>query len=135
MGLYLGLLFGLLHSARSGLKGFFNIYYGNEDAWSRWLWQWMGPLFLVGTVAIVLLTLWRHVPLDFNGVRFPHAYAAIWLVLIVQNVLGQLVTGPHSNWIEVQFSLYYLQLFLLSAAIVAYENFRKRVPREEVEQG
>lgn len=128
MGLYLGLLFGLLHSARSGLKGYFNIYRKDfsENEWSRWLWEWMGPLMVAGVVVIVLVTLWRHVPLNFSGVRFPHAYGAIWLVMIVQNVLGQMVTGPLSNWGEVQFSLYYLQLFLLTAVIVAHENFRKR---------
>ena len=126
MGLYLGLLFGLGHSARSGLKGWFNIYLGNEDYWSRVLWNIMGPLFVIGVIAIVIQIQFRPLPIRYRGVLFPHSYAAIWLVLIVQNVLGQLVTGPPSNWMEIQFGIYYIQLFLITAVIVAHYRVIKQ---------
>ena len=53
-----------------------------------------------------------------GGRRFPHAYGLMWLVLIVQNVIAQLVTGPLSQWNEMAFSLYYVLLFVISAVIV-----------------
>lgn len=126
LGLHIGLLFGLLHSARSGLKGWFNIYKGNEDYWSRQLWYYIGPALVLGILIVSLWALLRPKRIDDNQVLFPHAYGAIWLVLIVQNTLGQLVTGPWSNWVEVQFSLYYLQLFLLTAIIVEYYRLLKK---------
>jgi hypothetical protein len=132
MGLYLGLLFGLGHSARSGLKGWFNIYLGNEDYWSRVLWNIMGPLFVLGVLAIVVCILFRPLPTKFQGVLFPHSYAAIWLVLIVQNVLGLLVTGPLSNWVEMQFAIYYVQLFLITAVIVVHYKLVKQTACERL---
>lgn len=133
LGLYLGLLFGLGHSARSGLKGWFNIYLGNEDYWSRLLWTVMGPLLVLGVIAITLQILIRPEPTQRRGKLFPNSAAAIWLVLICQNLLGLLVTGPLSNWIEVQFCLYYLQLFLITAVIVTHERDRKQQRCESVQ--
>jgi hypothetical protein len=58
---------------------------------------------------------------------FPHAYGLIWLVLVVQNTLALLVTGPLTDWNEVAFSIYYLLLFLLSATVVFhYQTLRER---------
>ena len=125
LGLYLGLLFGLGHSARSGFKGWCNIYLKNEEFWSNTLWMIMGPLFILAVLGIVLSILLKPLPRGFSGVLFPHSYEAIWLVLIVQNTLGLLVTGPLSNWHEMQFVFYYLQLFLLTAVIVAYYRLLK----------
>jgi len=48
------------------------------------------------------------------------AVKSIWLVLIVQNVLGHLVTGPPSQWNEVVFNIYYVLLFLITAVIAVY---------------
>jgi hypothetical protein len=51
----------------------------------------------------------------------------MWLVLVVQNVIAQLVTGPLTDWNEAAFSIYYLLLFLISAAIVFhYQTLRER---------
>ena len=50
----------------------------------------------------------------------------MWLVLIVQNVIAQLVTGPHSQWNEVAFSIYYLLLFAITAMIVIHYSKRTR---------
>jgi hypothetical protein len=56
----------------------------------------------------------------------------IWLVLIAQNVLAQLVTGPllgpRASWIEVSFSLFYVVLFFASAVIVFHYQFVKNLP-------
>lgn len=125
LGLYLGLLFGLGHSARSGLKGWFNIYLKNEDFWSEVLWKIMGPLLILAVLGIVLRILLKPLPKGFSGVLFPHSYEAIWLVLIVQNILALMVTGPLSNWSETQFAFYYVQLFLLTAVIVAHYRLLK----------
>ena len=46
LGLYLGLLTGLGLSIRNGLKGWFNIYVGDEDYWGRRLWDYLGPAYL-----------------------------------------------------------------------------------------
>ncbi len=127
LGLYVGLLLGLGVSIRNGLKGWFNIYLGHEDYWGRTLWQYLGPIYLVCLAAIVAWVLLRPAPARRDGERFPHAHAIMWLVLVVQNVLGQLVTGPLSQWNEMAFSIYYWLLFLITAVIVVhYEAMRRR---------
>ena len=60
LGLYLGLLTGLGLSLRNGLKGWFNIYRGNEDYWSRRLWEYLGPVYLACLAAILLWVLFRR---------------------------------------------------------------------------
>jgi hypothetical protein len=122
-GLYLGLLTGLGLSVRNGLKGWFNIYRGNEDYWSRRLWEVLGPAYLVCLVAIAVWVLLR----PYRGDRrFPHAYGLIWLVLIVQNVIAQLITGPLTQWNEMAFSIYYMLLFFISATIVFHYHAMRR---------
>jgi hypothetical protein len=117
-GAYLGLLLGLGLSIKNGLKGWANIYLGNEDYWNGVLWKAIGPLLVLGFVALVLRLRFHSLPRGFKGDVFPHAYRLIWLVLIIQNILAQLVTGPWSSWNEVVFSLYYLLLFAISAVII-----------------
>ena len=56
---------------------------------------------------------------------FPHAYQLTWLVLITQNIIAQLITGPHSNCNETAFSIYYLLLFMLSAVIIHHFHHLK----------
>jgi len=118
VGVYLGLLFGLGLSIRSGLKGWANIYLGNEEYWSGVLWMIARPSMLLGTVAIVVWVWRRPLAKDFQGDVFPQAYRLMWLVLIVQNVLAQLVTGPHTEWTEMAFKGYYAMLFLLTVYLI-----------------
>jgi hypothetical protein len=113
---YLGLLLGLGLSIRNGIKGWANIYLGREDYWGALLWKVTAPLLLLGFV-LILWRIWRTRVTSRTDL-FPHAYALIWLVLITQNILAQLVTGPWSSWNEVAFSLYYLVLFALSAVTI-----------------
>jgi hypothetical protein len=117
-GLYLGLLAGLGLSIRNGLKGWFNIYRGDEDYWSGVLWQYLGPAYLVLLIAIAVWILLRPVPRSQRGGLFPYAYALLWLVLLVQNTLALLVTGPLTEWNEAAFAIYYGLLFLISGVIV-----------------
>jgi hypothetical protein len=117
-GVYFGLLLGLGISIHSGFKGWANIYIGNEDYWSRMLWLVIGPLMVIGLVLIVVRIRTRPIEPGYKGDVFPHAGWLIALVLVVQNILAQLVTGPLSNWHEVVFNIYYVLLFLLSAVIV-----------------
>ena len=139
LGAYLGLLLGLGMSIRNGLKGWFNIYVGNERYWDRILWQIAGPLMLLALLAILVKILWRSLPRPRSagvqtvsspgvsaGDPFPHAYGLIWLVLIVQNIIAQLVTGPLSSWQEVAFSIYYVLLFFISAIIIYHFNSIKQ---------
>ena len=120
LGAYLGVLLGLGLSVKNGLKGWANIYLGNEEYWNRVLWCVIGPLMLVGLVAIVAWVRLRPIPNGFQGDVFPYAYRLVWVVLIVQNVIAQLVTGPPTAWNEMAFSIYYVLLFLLSAVIVLH---------------
>ena len=115
---YLGLLLGLGLSIKNGLKGWVNIYIGNEDHWNAVLWKVIGPLMILVFLAIVLRLRSRPLPREFNQDVFPHAYRLIWLVLITQNILAQLITGPWSSWNEVAFAFYYLLLFAITAVIV-----------------
>ena len=123
LGLYLGLLYGLGISLRSGLKGWFNIYRGNEEYWSAQLWHVFGPLFLICLLAIFAQALLRPLARNFRGDLFPHAHGLIWLVLIVQNVIAQLVTGPLDQWNEAAFSIYYVLLFAITAVIVEHYSY------------
>ena len=118
LGLYLGLLYGLGLSLRGGLKGWFNIYRGNEEYWSAMLWQILGPCFLVCLVALFGWTLLRPLPRNFRGELFPRATGLMWLVLVLQNVIAQLITGPLNDWNEFAFSIYYALLFAITAVIV-----------------
>jgi len=115
---YFGLLLGLGLSIKNGLKGWANIYLGNEVHWNTILWQIIGPLLVVGIIALILLVRFRPLPRGFEGDVFPHAYGLVWLVLLTQNVIAQLVTGPWSAWSEATFSLYYALLFVISAVII-----------------
>ena len=128
-GAYVGLLLGLGMSIRNGLKGWFNIYVGNERYWDRILWQIAGPLLLVCLLAILARLLLRRLPRHFQGDAFPHSYRLIWLVLIVQNLIAQLITGPHSSWPEVAFAIYYVLLFFISAVIVYHFHLLKVTPK------
>lgn len=128
IGLRYGLLLGLGLSIVNGLKGWFNIYLTaqTERFWLGVLWMIFGPVYLI---VLILLTAWvllRPLPRDFHGDRFPHAYGAIGLVLIVQNVLAQLITGPPSNWNEVVFNIYYLLLFFITWVIIHHYHFRQQ---------
>jgi hypothetical protein len=125
LGAYLGLLLGLGMSIRNGLKGWFNIYKGNEEYWDGVLWNIAGPLMLLCLIVIVVRILLRPLPRAFQGNAFPHAYRLIWLVLIVQNVIAQLITGPLSSWQEVAFNIYYVLLFFISATILYHFQYLK----------
>ena len=125
MGAYVGLLLGLGLSVRSGLNGWCNIYLGNEEYCSGVLWRVIGPLMVLGLVAILLRIWVRPLPKGFEGDVFPHVYRMVWLTLIVQNVIAQLVTGPWTVWNEVAFSIYYVLLFFISAVIIYHFHLQK----------
>jgi hypothetical protein len=120
LGLALGLLIGLGISLTQGLKGWFNIYKGSENYWDRLQWQYFGWIFLALLLAIGAKLLFRPLPRDFRGNPFRHAYTLMWLVLIVQNSIAQLITGPLTSWTEVAFSIYYALLFAITAVIVIH---------------
>jgi hypothetical protein len=138
LGLYLGLLTGLGLSIRNGLKGWFNIYCekkdqywtqffwqhfharGDEHYWDRLLWRCASPIYVACLVAIACAILCRPRPRDSRSNPFPHAYGWMWLVLIVQNAIAQMITGPLDQWNEVAFSIYYAILFALTAVIVIH---------------
>ena len=123
---YAGLVFGLGLSLKNGLKGWANIYLGHEDYYNAILWRVLGPLMLLLLIGLAVWIRARPLPRDFVGDPFPHAYKLIWLVLVVQNVIAQLVTGPLGSWNEAAFSMYYLILFLLSAVIVYHFHWLTR---------
>jgi hypothetical protein len=89
------------------------------------LWYYLGPTYLLLLVALVAWILIRPMPRRFRGDRCPHAYGLIWLVLVVQNVIAQLVTGPPTDWYEMAFSIYYALLFVITALIVIHFRFLK----------
>jgi hypothetical protein len=125
-GLYLGLLLGLSSSIRSGLKGWANIYIGNEDYWNGIFGGIIRPLTLVCIVAVAIWIWRRPLPKPYAGNLFPYAYRLMWTVLIIQNILAQLVTGPPTAWNEVVFSIYYVLLFAVTGTIVFHYHFRNR---------
>jgi hypothetical protein len=130
-GLYVGLLAGLGLSVRNGLKGWCNIYRDDEAYWSKFLWDKLGPVYLICLIAIAGVILFRLLPRRLRGRAFPEAYALMWLVLLVQNTIAQLITGPLNQWTEVAFSIYYLLLFAITAVIVLfYHTVNSLAPAE-----
>jgi hypothetical protein len=121
---YTGLLLGLGLSVKNGLKGWANIYLGNEEHWNRVLWSILGPLMLGGVLVLIFRQVSQPLKRGPGGDLFPHDHALIWVVLITQNVIAQLVTGPWKVWNELAFSFYYLLLFVISALVV--HHFRHR---------
>jgi hypothetical protein len=128
-GAYLGLLYGLGLTLRKGLKGVTNIYFANENYWDEVFWNWIALAMLVCLVVGMVVMLLRRIPRSSRRDAFPGAYGIMWLVLIAQNVLAQLVTGPilgpRASWIEASFSLFYISLFFTSAVIVFHYQFVK----------
>ena len=125
-GAYTGLILGLGLSIKNGLKGWANIYLGNEGYWDNVFMNILGPLMILGMAAVSVWILLRPRPAGPQDDAFPHAYGIVWLVLLVQNILAQLITGPLSNWNEVVFSIYYVLLFIISAVIVCHFQRLKR---------
>ena len=123
---YSGLLLGLGLSMKNGLKGWANIYLGNEDYWNALLWKLIGPLMLV--IWIVLAFRLRKNPATQSpsGDLFPNDYALVWLVMVLQNIIAQLVTGPATVWNEMVFKIYYVLLLCISGVILHYFYVVKR---------
>lgn len=121
-GAYLGLLLGLGLSVKNGLKGWANIHLGNEDYWNHVFWRIIGPLMLVGLVFLLARLKTRPLAARFEGDVFPHDYRIAWLVLIAQNVIAQLVTGPYTAWNEMAFKIYYFLLWVLAGVILYHVN-------------
>jgi hypothetical protein len=123
-GIYLGLVYGLGMSVRKALKGGTHLYGGDENAWDTVFWNWVSLGMLVCLVVGAILILARRMRRDFHGDVFPKVSRIIWLVLIAQNVLAQVVTGPlagpRASWNEFAYSLLYLVLFCLTAAIIVH---------------
>jgi hypothetical protein len=130
LGLSLGLLLGLGISLTQGIKGWFNIYKGDENYWDRAQWHYFGWIFLALLLAIGLRLFLRPLPRDFRGDRFPHAYGVLWLVLVLQNVIAQFITGPLTSWNEMAFNIYYVLLFAITAVIVIhYHSLKSHLAR------
>jgi hypothetical protein len=124
-GAYLGLLFGLGLSVKNGLKGWANIYLGSEDYWDKILWRILGPIMLCCLLWLITWIKLRPLPRGFQGNVFPRDYRLVWMVLITQNVIAQLVTGPYTVWNEMAFKIYYILLLVVSGTIV-HHFFRIR---------
>jgi len=128
-GVFLGLVYGLGLTVRKGLKGATNIYFSAENYWDAIFWNWISLAMLICLVVGIIKLLSRRIPWRLRTDLFPGAYGIIWLVLIAQNVLAQVVTGPvlglRASWIEASFSLLYLILFAASAVTVFHYQFVK----------
>lgn len=126
-GAYVGLILGLGLSIKNGLKGWANIYLGNENYWNTVFMNIIGPFMIIGMAAVSARVLLRPRPGGPQEDPFPRAYGLIWLVLLVQNILAQLITGPLTNWSEVAFSIYYVLLFIISAVIIRHYHVVARL--------
>jgi hypothetical protein len=123
LGLYLGLLAGLALSLLNGLNGWFGIYWADHQG--QTLWHILGPVYLLGLVGILTWILFWPLPQGFPGNLHPHGNGLMWFVLIVQNAIAQLVTGPPWQWNEMAFSIYYVLLFTITAVIVYHISLSK----------
>ncbi len=127
LGLALGLLGGLGLSLEYGIKGWFNTYGYDERVWDLRLQHALAPVYLLMVLGIALWVLIWPLPRNFRGNIFPHAAAAMWLVLLVQNAIAQAITGPLTDRNERAFSIYYGVLFAFTAVtVVHFQRVKKR---------
>jgi hypothetical protein len=128
-GAFVGLLYGLGLSFRKAFKGGMGIYLGNENYWDRVGWNWIGLGMLACMIVIATWVLFRPLPRGFAGNVFPRAAGIVWLVLLAENIVAQVVTGPiagpRASWNEAAFSILYVFLFALTAVIVYHYQFVK----------
>lgn len=121
-GAFVGLVYGLGLSLRKTLKGGAEDYLGNEKYWDSVCWNWLALALLVCLSVGAIWLLWRRLPANDRRDRFPHAAAIMWLVLIAENVVAQVVTGPvfgpRAGWHDFMFNLLYLLLFAVTGVIV-----------------
>jgi hypothetical protein len=122
---YAGLVFGLGLSLKNGLKGWANIYLGHEEYYDALLWRFIGPVILLSIVGLGLWIRARPLSKEFRGDIFPQAYLLIWIVLLHQNIIAQLITSSFRSWDEAAFAIYYVILFLLSAVIIHHFHWLK----------
>ncbi|QDU80537.1 hypothetical protein Pla110_22680 [Polystyrenella longa] len=125
-GLYLSLITGLSISIRSGLKGWLGLHWGNQEYWSELFWQYFLVIYPTLLLVVGLWFISRKPQTEWIYSRIRKPYIIIWLVLLVQNVLAQLVTGPHSSWSEFAFSAYYILLFVISMLVVNQTHCNRR---------
>jgi hypothetical protein len=124
-GAYAGLIFGLGISIQRGLKGWANIYLGDERYWNTTFMYVVGPAMIVALATVSACAVFCRYERRPGEDPFPRAYAIAWLVLGVQNILAQLITGPTSSWYEVAFNIYYVLLFLISAVVIFHYHVEK----------
>ena len=130
-GAYTGLILGLGISMARGVKGWGNIYYGNERMWDNGAWAVIGPMMAILMIVAAVWLLRSYRPGSPDTDVFPRAYALIWVVLLCQNVIAQCITGPHTSWSEVAFDMYYLLLFFTTMPIVYHFHYVKTHGRSE----
>jgi hypothetical protein len=130
LGACLGLVFGMGLSIKNGLKGWANIYlkeFHKEGYYESIYWNYIGSLMLLCLLAFAIWLMVRPLPRQFRGDVFPHAPWLMWFVLVTQYAIAFLVTGPPDQWSEaIQWWIYYLLLFVISALIIGHFQFLKR---------
>lgn len=124
-GAYLGLILGMGISIERGFKGWANIFLGNEHIWDNVGWIFIGPSMAILMLVLGSRLLRHYRPSSPDVDVFPHAYRMVWFVMIVQNVIAQLITAPHTSWPEVAFDLYYILLFFITAPIIYHYQYMK----------
>jgi hypothetical protein len=129
LAVYLGLLLGLGLSIKNGLRGWANIYPKlfpeGENYWGEAFWRVVGPLMLT---CLFCLLVWQLIPTRLREVSekpFPNAFWLMGLVLLVQNIIAQMITGPFGERRELHFSIYYLFLLMISGSIICYIHFTR----------
>jgi hypothetical protein len=118
LAVHLGVLLGLGLSIKNGLRGWANIYPKTfpegERYWGVLFWKHLAPLMFIALVLLLARHYFRKTDPALCPLRI------ILLVLVVQNIIAQIVTGPWGERRELHFNIYYAMLFLLSGAIVLH---------------
>jgi hypothetical protein len=125
-GAYMGIVLGMGLSIKNGLKGWANIHLGDERLWNDRFWYVAFVVMYFALIAILVSLLRQRPSEKLDADPFPRAYALLWFVLIVQNIVALLVTFSPSNWVEIAFCIYYLLLFVISGAVVYHYHIVKK---------
>ena len=129
MGMWLGVLLGLGVSIKHGMDGLLRVHLakfsGLQSFWNPASGKILIAAMLMGTAVLTIQALRRSLRRGDRREPFPNAARIVWLVIIVQNVIAVMVTGPFTSWRQVLYLIFYFLLFVISALIIWHYQFVK----------
>ena len=108
-----------------GVKGWGNIYYGNERMWNNGAWAVIGPIMAILMIVAAIWLLPSYRPGSPDTVAFPAQLATDLGGSYLSKRDCAMHYRPPYEWSEVAFDMYYLLLFFTTMPIVYHFHYVK----------